>query len=159
MNKFFYVLFIFIIIFLNGCGFKPILEGSNYDFSIEVESSLGDDQLNSKIENRLNLLDGIKRSFEIILNSQKTKNTISMDTKGDPSILEIVIKLHYKLIENGKVLVDKRITQKSNYNNISDKFELKKSEEILIDNLVENLVSDIIFSASNIITNPMINDN
>ena len=40
-----------------------------------------------------------------------------------------------------------------------DKFELKKSEEILRDNLVENFVEDIINSASNLIENPMINDN
>ena len=73
--------------------------------------------------------------------------------------MEIVISLNYKLAEKGKVLVDRSLTQKSTYNNISDKFELSKSEEMLKENLVENLVSDIINSASNLIQNPMINDN
>ena len=63
------------------------------------------------------------------------------------------------VIENSKILVNRTLSQRSTYNNISDKFELKKSEEILIDNLVDNLVSDIINSASNLILNPMINDN
>ena len=97
--------------------------------------------------------------FTIILDSKETKNILSRDSKGDPSILEVVINLNYKIKDNGKILVDKRSTQKNNYNNISDKFELKKLEEILIDNLIENLVSDIVSSASNLILNPMINDN
>ena len=35
-------------------------------------------------------------------------------------------------------------------NNISDKFELRKSEEILIENLTENLIQEIISSISNL---------
>ena len=91
--------------------------------------------------------------------SNETKSILSKDSKGDPTILEIVINLNYKIIEGGKVLVNRSLTQRSTYNNISDKFELSKSEEILKDNLIENLVSDIINSASNLILNPMINDN
>ena len=93
------------------------------------------------------------------MNSSETKNIISKDSKGDPTILEIVISLKYKLSENGKVLVNRSLTQRSTYDNISDKFELSKSEKILRDTLVENLVSDIINSGSNLILNPMINDN
>ena len=48
---------------------------------------------------------------------------------------------------------------KSTYNNISDKFELSKSEEMLKDNLVENLVTEIINSASNFLQSSKINDN
>ena len=73
--------------------------------------------------------------------------------------MEIIINLNYKLTENSKILVNRNVTQRSTYNNITDKFELSKSEEILKDNLVENLVSDIINSASNLILNPTVNDN
>ena len=139
---------------MSGCGFKPVLTGSNYDFEIKVKSASGEETINSKIKKQLKNLDGITKSFDAILNSKLTKNTISKDTKGDPSILEISITLSYKLIEKGNILVDKRLTQRSNYNNISDKFELRKTEEILIDNMVENLVSNIISDASNLSLNP-----
>ena len=152
--------FLFILLFfLNGCGFKPILLGTDYDFSIKVEKSLGNKDINSKIENKLKSLNGIKKSFKINLNSNETKNILSKDSKGDPTILEIVINLSYVIIEDSKVLTSRTLTQRSTYNNIPDKFELSKSEEILKENLVENLVSDIINSASNLIQNPMINDN
>ena len=156
IKKTFNTLSLFILLFfLNGCGFKPILTGSDYNFLIQIDSMSGDDQINSKIENRLKILDGTKRLFKISLNSRETKNILSKDSKGDPKILELVIDLNYKLSENGEMLVNRSITQRSSYNNISDKFELSKSEDILKDNLVENLVSDIINSATNL----MIDDN
>ena len=144
-----------LLFFLNGCGFKPILSGSDYNFLIQVDNMSGNGQINSKIENKLKVLDGTKRLFKLSLNSIENKNILSKDSKGDPKILELVINLNYKLSENEEMLIDRSITQRSSYNNISDKFELSKSEDILKDNLVENLVSDIINSATNL----MINDN
>ena len=156
IRKTFYSLsFFFLLFFLNGCGFKPILSGSDYNFLIQVDNMSGDGQINSKIENKLKVLDGTKRLFKLSLNSTENKNILSKDSKGDPNILELVINLNYKLSENGEMLINRNITQRSSYNNISDKFELSKSEDILKDNLVENLVSDIINSATNL----MINDN
>ena len=156
IKKSFNTLSLFVLLlFFNGCGFKPILVGSDYNFLIQIDSMSGDDQINSKIENRLKIIDGTKRLFKIDLNSRETKNVLSKDSKGDPKILELVIDLNYKLSENGEMLVNRSITRRSSYNNISDKFELSKSEDILKDNLVENLVSDIINSATNL----MIDDN
>ena len=160
IKKVFKLPFLFIILFfLNGCGFKPMLLGTDYDFSITVGNSSGNEYINSNIENKLKALKGIKKTFKVDIISNETKSILSKDSKGDPTILEIVINLNYKLIEGGKVLVNRSLTQRSTYNNISDKFELSKSEEILKENLIENLVSDIINSASNLILNPMINDN
>ena len=147
--------FFILLFFLNGCGFKPILSGSDYNFLIQVDNMSGNGQINSKIENKLKVLDGTKRLFKLSLNSIENKNILSKDSKGDPNILELVINLNYKLSENGEMLINRNITQRSSYNNISDKFELSKSEDILKDNLVENLVSDIINSATNL----MIDDN
>ena len=159
IKKKFNLSFLLVFLLISGCGFKPILIGADYEFSIQVNNAKGDNQINSQIENKLKSLDGIKKKFKINLISNETKNILSKDSKGDPTILEIVINLNYILTENGKVLSNRSLTQRSTYNNISDKFELSKSEEILRDNLVENLVSDIINSASSYIINPMVNDN
>ena len=156
IKKAFYSFSLFILLFfLNGCGFKPILTGSDYNFLIKIDNMTGNGEINSKIENKLKVLSGTKKLFKLSLNSRETKNVLYKDSKGDPSILELVINLNYKLSTNGKILVNKSLTQRSSYNNISDKFELSKSEDILKDNLVENLVSDIINSATNL----MIDDN
>ena len=153
IKKAFYSVSLFILLFfLNGCGFKPILTGSDYNFLIKIDSMTGNGEINSKIENKLKVLNGTKKLFNLSLNSREIKNVLSKDSKGDPNILELIINLNYKLSTNGKILVNKSLTQRSSYNNISDKFELSKSEDILKDNLVENLVSDIINSATNLMS-------
>ena len=153
IKKAFYSVSLFILLFfLNGCGFKPILTGSDYNFLIKIDSMSGNGEINSKIENKLKVLNGTKKLFKLSLNSRETKNVLYKDSKGDPSILELVINLNYKLSTNGKILVNKSLTLRSSYNNISDKFELSKSEDILKDNLVEKLVSEIINSATNLMS-------
>ena len=159
IRKVFNLSFLLILLIVNGCGFKPMMAGSDYDFSIKVEKSSGNEQINSKIQNKLKMLSGTKRVFNLNINSNETKNVLSKDSKGDPAILEIIITLNYKLVEKNKILVNKSLTQKTTYNNISDKFELSKSEEMLKDNLVENLVSEIINSTANLLQSPMVNDN
>ena len=147
---------ILIILFLNttGCGFTPILSSSNYNFSYVIEESSGSERVNSYINERLKILNGKEKTYDVILNSREAKNILSKDSKGDPSILEIVINLNYIIKDNEKVLINKILTQRSTYNNISDKFELEKSEEILVENLTRDLAQNIISS-----TSAVINDN
>ena len=147
---------ILIILFLNttGCGFTPILSSSNYNFSYVIEESSGSERINSYINERLKNLNGKEKTYDVILNSREAKNILSKDSKGDPSILEIVINLNYIIKDNEKVLINKILTQRSAYNNISDKFELEKSEEILVENLTKDLAQNIISS-----TSAIINDN
>ena len=58
--------------------------------------------------------------------------------------------MNYIIKDSGKILVKKNLTQRSTYNNISDKFELEKSEDILVENLTRDLAQDIISSTSEI---------
>ena len=147
---------ILIILFLNttGCGFTPIISSSNYNFSYVIEESSGSERINSYINERLKNLNGKEKTYDVILNSREAKNILSKDSKGDPSILEIVISLNYIIKDNEKVLINKILTKRSTYNNISDKFELEKSEEILVENLTRDLAQNIISS-----TSAIINDN
>ena len=145
VSKIFMVLCFFLI---TNCGFQPILINSNYDLSIDVENSLGSERVNNQIKNSLNNLNG-SLNYKISIISNEQTNTISKDSKGDPSILEIVLNLNYQVKKDNKILLDKTSVQRSTYNNISDKFELKKSEEILVKNLTENFIQEIISSISN----------
>ena len=153
------ILFLFFFILISACGFKPILIENTYNFTIKVKENSGNKEINSQIENKLGILNGKSKSFMINLNSEIERNILSKNSLGDPTIFEIVIDLNYKLIENNKLLVNKNLTERSTYNNISDKFELNKSEKILKENLIENFVTDIISTASDLVLNPMVNDN
>ena len=148
MKRVFNIVFIFLFLITTGCGFKPILVKSNYNFSYMIEKSTGNERINSNIVEKLKALSGSKKTYSVTLNSTETKNILSKDSKGDPNILEIVIYLNYSIKDNGKIIVNKNLTQRSTYNNIADKFELEKSEDILVENLTTNLAQNIISSTS-----------
>ena len=65
--------FLVLLLFISGCGFKPILVGSDYNFTIRVEESIGNTEINSRIENKLKKLEGINRTFNAIINSEEIK--------------------------------------------------------------------------------------
>lgn len=150
MKRVFNIFFMLLFLITTGCGFKPILVKSNYNFSYIIEKSTGSERINSNIVEKLKALSGSKKTYSVTLNSTETKNILSKDSKGDPNILEIVIYLNYSIKDNGKIIVNKNLSQRSTYNNIADKFELEKSEDILVENLTTNLAQDIISSTSEI---------
>ena len=150
MKKVFNIIFLILFLSTTGCGFTPILVKSNYSFSYIIEKSTGSERVNSNIVEKLKTLNGNEKKYNIVLNSKETKSILSKDSKGDPSILEIVINLNYIIKDNEKIIVTKNLTQRSTYNNISDNFEMEKSEEILVENLTRDLAQDIISSTSSI---------
>ena len=150
MKRVFNIVFISLFLITTGCGFTPILVKSNYNFSYMIEKSTGSERINSNIVEKLKALSGSGKTYRVTLNSTETKNILSKDSKGDPNILEIVINLNYSIKDNGKIIVNKNLTQRSTYNNIADKFELEKSEDILVENLTTSLAQDIISSTSEI---------
>ena len=148
MKKVFNIIFLILFLSTTGCGFTPILVKSNYSFSYIIEKSTGSERVNSNIVEKLKTLNGNEKKYNIVLNSKETKNILSKDSKGDPSILEIIINLNYLIKDNGKIIFTKNLTQRSTYNNISDNFEMEKSEEILVENLTRDLAQNIISSTS-----------
>ena len=148
-------LILLLVALIAGCSYKPILSKKNYEFSIEKVEFKGDKEVNYFIEKRLKNLKNSKYSnkYYLQIEHSKLKNIISKDTKGDPSKLEIIIVSNFKISNSEKLLLEKKLKVKNNYNNRSDKLQLKKYESIIIENLSDK-ISDSIIS---VITN--INDN
>ena len=150
MNKILNYILIFFLFTLLSCDYKPILSYKNYKFSINVDKIIGDEKVNSIIASNLNNLKGNEKEFYVTLSSKKEKNIISKDSKGDPSIFELIINVNYNVKLNGEIIIENNILRKTTYNNISDKFELENYEKNMIDNLSRNISDRIVFSISEI---------
>ena len=154
MIKYFKIYFVLFVIatLITGCSYKPILYKKNYEFSIEKLEFIGDNEVNYFIEKRFRNLKNPnqKNKYYLQIESSKLKNIISNDSKGDPSKLEIIIISKFKLSNSEKLLFEKKIKVKNNYNNISDKLKLKKYESIIIENLSEKISDNIISSITNL---------
>ena len=148
-------LILLLVTLIAGCSYKPILSKKNYEFSIEKIEIKGNKDVSYFIEKRLKNLKkpNYNNKYYLQIENSKIKNIISKDTKGDPSKLEIIIVSNFKVSNSEKLLLEKKLKVKNNYNNISDKLQLKKYESIIIENLSDKISDNII----SVITN--INDN
>tara|TARA_Y100000591_G_C21774065_1_gene667208 strand:+ start:119 stop:571 length:453 start_codon:yes stop_codon:yes gene_type:complete len=140
----------FLVILLFGCSYKPIYSESEYGFSFKSISSSGNSQINRVVTNNLERVKGKNIKYKINFNSIKEKKIISKDAQGDPSIFELKISINFQIIENKMVVLDKNLIKKNTYNNISDKFELEKYEDIVTKNLASNMALSILNTISNI---------
>ena len=150
MNKIINYTLILLFFILLSCDYKPILNYKNLQFSIQVEKTSGDEKINSIISDKLNNIKGDEKEYFVSISSKKEKNIISKDSKGDPSIYEVIINVDYSVQRDEKILIKKNISRKTTYNNITDKFELESYEKSIIDNLSSNITERIIFSISEI---------
>ena len=68
-----------------------------------------------------------------------------MDTRGNPKSYQLSVELIINLKENTNIIIkDKNFFATTNYNTISSKFDLKKYEDNLIENLTEKISDEII---------------
>ena len=145
-------LILLVVTLITGCSYEPILSKKKFEFSIEKIELKGDKEINYYIEKKLKNFKNQKYNNKYYLQIENTKlnNIISKDTKGDPSKLEIIIVSNFKISNSEKLLLEKKLKVKNNYNNISDKLQLKKYESIIIENLSNKISDNIISSITNI---------
>ena len=75
------------LIFLTGCGYTPIYSSKNFDFNLEKIILSKNNQINSKVEKKLQGFSDKKSQKKIYLkvDVQKEINVIAKDSKGNPS--------------------------------------------------------------------------
>lgn len=155
MNKFL-IKKTYLIIFLAiaACSYKPIFAEREYNFEIVEIIFSGEKDINRIISNKLSLIKandkGIKKKYNILINTKKRKKIISKDAQGNPLKFEYVLVVDYSIIENNKILLKRDIEKKYIYNNDADKFKLEQNEKIISDNLSGDIGDMIISSIINL---------
>ena len=155
MNKILTKIILIIFILASAsCSYKPIFSEKNYNFQIDEINLSGDKDISKVIDRKLTMIrksqNSNKKKFSVLINSIKNKKIISNDSKGDPLKFEINILVDYKILENGKLLLDREIEKNNIYNNKSDTFELDRNEKTIVNNLSEKISDNIISSIINL---------
>ena len=136
---------------LLSCGYEPMYSkkkiNSNYNFSINTINYIGDSEANKILKNKLKrILDKKKKSTELNLNidSRIEKVITSKNKKGNPLGFLIKIIINLEVYED-EILKSKRsFEERFEYNNRSNKFDLRKYEKNIKDNLISKLSDGII---------------
>tara|TARA_B100000287_G_C20078793_1_gene561472 strand:- start:68 stop:520 length:453 start_codon:yes stop_codon:yes gene_type:complete len=140
-------IFLFISFFLLiSCGYQPIFSSKDSNFLIKEINFDTSDKISSKIKNGLNYLTSVEEYTKIYilkLNSKKTIETTSKDKKGNSLSYKSTINTNLKIFSNNQLIKEANISKSFNYQNISNKFNLKEYEKIIEKNLIDKITEDI----------------
>ena len=146
------LLFLFL---LSSCGYEAIYSkknAANYEFSVSELSFVGDRTVNLKMKEKLNIYAQDKKDKDFILKISSTSKKIafSKNAANDATSFKNSISINVEVLMNNKFKSNFIILESFNYNNISNKFNLKKYEEEIKNNLAETASDKLIFKLSNI---------
>jgi len=144
-----------LLLLLSSCGYEAIYSKKNsvnYDFTVSDLSFVGDKTVNLKIKEKLNNYVYGKKDKDFILRISSTSEKIilSKNTVGDATSFKNSISINVEVLMNNKFKNNFIILESFNYNNISNKFNLKQYEADIKNNLAEAASDKLIFKLSNI---------
>ena len=137
---------IFILLFLNSCGFKVIKQAALDKFYIAGVDTEGDKRINYIIKN--NLLnfkkEENKKPLYLNLKINKIKSIKEKNIKNEITKYQIEIVAHIDSGERGSKLSRITISKKGEYTVNKQYSQTIRNEKKLIDNLTENISEKII---------------
>ena len=134
-------------VFLLSCGYQPIFSFDESTFSISKIKLIEENKANSRIKNALKFYrenNNAKTFYDLEISSNKSKNVLSKDSRGDPKIFSLSISIKINLMENNLLKYEKTFNKKESYNTNSNKFQLKKYEDQIASNMVNKMIEEII---------------
>ena len=144
-----------LLIFLSSCGYEAIYSVKNiknYDFSISKLSFIGDREINLKIKQKLNNYTQEIKDINFILKVTITSEKIILikNDAGDSTNFKIKIIVNIDVFNKEKLKSNFIIIESFNYDNNSNKFELKNYEKEIKRNLADIVAEKLIFKLANI---------
>ena len=144
-----------LLIFLSSCGYEAIYSVKNiknYDFSISKLSFIGDREINLKIKQKLNNYTQEIKDINFILKITSTSEKIILakNDAGDSTNFKIKTIVNIDVFNKEKLKSNFIITESFNYDNNSNKFELKNYEKEIKRNLADIITEKLIFKLANI---------
>lgn len=145
MNKFykFFVIYFFIV----SCGYQPIFSEKKVNFEIKNliydKNNKVDLEINKNLKKYKNL-ENKNKILDLEISSKINKITTSLDDRGDPKSYRLEIEVKTIVKKNNKLLNEKEFNKSQNYNNNTNKFDLKKYENLIKKNMVDKITEEII---------------
>ena len=145
MNKFYK--FFFIYFFIVSCGYQPIFSEKKVNFEINNliydKNNKVDLEINKNLKKYKNL-ENKNKILDLEISSKINKITTSLDDRGDPKSYRLEIEVKTIVKKNNKLLDEKEFNKSQNYNNNTNKFDLKKYENLIKKNMVDKITEEII---------------
>lgn len=135
-----------LLFFIYGCGYSPIFSNKDSNFSIYELSVSGNSKLNKIINGRLNNYKGSdnQKKFSLTIETYLNKEVASRDSKGNPKTYRINLESNISIKDLNGNVKNKSFSKSVDYNNRSNKSDLKKYENETSKNLAGKVADEII---------------
>ena len=149
-------LFILILfLFLSSCGYDTIYSKKNtdnYEFSIDNLNFIGDRNVNLKIKEKLRNYTSNKKDkkYTLKISSTLEKLILAKDASGDPTSFKSTIIVDVDISIDSNFKKNLQIVEDFNYDTNTDKFELKRYEREIVNNLVTTITNKLIYKLANV---------
>tara|TARA_Y100001935_G_C16887890_1_gene305688 strand:- start:5 stop:517 length:513 start_codon:yes stop_codon:yes gene_type:complete len=149
------IFFFIILIFLTQCGYQTIYSNKNLNFKVTQIEILNDQKIGRQIRNRLELVSSNTNAenFNLEIDSKFEKTTVSKDKQGNPNVFNLSIYVEINVTSESGIEQSKVFSEAINYNNSENKFNLKKYEDSLKENLTEKIIEDLLLYLQGISVN------
>ena len=141
---------VFILNFLSSCEYKPIYSSSNKaNYQIIITDLSGDKKLNKYIVESLKR-SSQKNSVEIIsikINSEYSKEILAKNTLGSTTDYQARAITKFEINKN-EIIEKLEVSEKFNYQKISDSYEEKSYEQTIKRNLASSISQKLIMRLS-----------
>ena len=146
---------VILILFTTSCGYEAMhttKNRQNCNFFIGKINFEGDRIINSKIKSRL---DAYKKSSQnkkltLSINSRLEKIILAKNSSGNITSFNNTLTIEVEISIDNKIKDNLILQETFNYNNTTNKFQLKNYEKEIKNNLAETITEKLIFKLSNI---------
>jgi hypothetical protein len=144
-----------LLLFLSSCGYEAVHSKkkiANYNFFISELTTNGNRDVNIKIREKLINYILNKQGKDLILkiSSDAEKVVVAKDNAGDPTSFKYTVVIETEVMLEKKLVKGLKIMESFNYNNISNRFDLKRYEREIINTLTITATEKLIYKLSNI---------
>ena len=140
-----YILIV-IIFLLHGCGYQSIHNINSGDISIIKFDTSGSNKVSKYLIKNFEKFQNnnkAKKYYEVSTNSNTTKSIDSKNKKGKAETYSLKVTINLIVKKDNQIIQTKQFSEKTNYNSLDNKFELKQYENIIIQGQTNKLINRI----------------
>ena len=147
MIKFRSLVFLFVFIFLNHCGYTAVYKNQQTgNLKIVIQELNGDSNFNKILNSKLRELtnNDTKNIYYLTINSNFNKNVITRDNRGKATNYEVSVEVSFE-IKKEKIMESISFNENFKLSSNDDTFKQKRYENNIIDNFATSIKEKLIF--------------
>ena len=141
-----FVLTLIVLFSLSSCGYSPIYTNqSEINFNLKINKLSGNNVMNNVVRSQIKKYDNTstKETIFVDIKTNYSKEILSKNKKGE--VTNYLIKMEIEIEKTGSQSQKYNFEEKTKTSSMSNKFELKKYEDTIINNFINSQLEKFVF--------------